>query len=86
MHNILAQSQFSPLDVYWILINRQTKRQAKYIYRLGFPSSAFISIVNMFYFIHCKTIKKFRGFYKRFRGFFKLNENRILLKANFKDF
>ena len=31
-HKILARSQFSRFDVYWILTNRQTKRQVKFIY------------------------------------------------------
>ena len=54
-HKKCGPDRFSRFDVYWIQTNKQTPRQAKFIYRYRFPAETFPVWIN--YFIHDPCMK-----------------------------
>ena len=58
-HKKFGPDRFSRFDVYWIQTNRQTDRQAKFIYRLNVNKKLIITI---------DKIGVFKGGYKIFTG------------------
>ena len=66
-HKKFGPDRFSRFDVYWIQTDKQTNRQAKFIYRYTYITVKYI--YNLFIVTWKKYKKKFGKFSRFFGGF-----------------